>query len=324
MCTLGLKLDQAQRDLLLRALETAANAIYVTDRSGRILWVNEAFCRQSGYQRDESVGRNPRLLNSGIQSPEIYRAMWETILSGRPWQGELVDRRRDGNLYTVDQVITPLVDSNMTVTHFVAIQHDVSEAARERDDIRKLAYYDSLTGLPNRVLILELLTQAIGHACTRRQMLAVMFLDLDHFKPVNDSHGHALGDRLLRAVAGRLRSAIRKTDVVARLSGDEFVIIVGKLEMPQVAAVLAQKLVDSIAQPFDFDGHEVSTGASIGISLYPEHGDAAATLINRADAAMYRAKATGRSHYCYFDSALDSTFDSVNGSRPPPRAAGST
>jgi diguanylate cyclase (GGDEF)-like protein/PAS domain S-box-containing protein len=318
------QLDQEQRDLLLRALETAANAIYVTDHSGRILWVNEAFCRQSGYQRHESVGQSPRLLNSGFQNAELYRTMWETILSGRPWQGEMVDRRRDGSLYTVDQVITPLVDANSTVTHFIAIQHDVSEAARERDDIRKLAYYDNLTGLPNRVLILELLNQAIGHADTRRQMLAVMFLDLDHFKPVNDTHGHALGDKLLKAVAARLRSAVRKTDVVARLGGDEFVIMVGNLEIPEAATALAQKLVDSIGQPFDFDGRKVSTGASIGISLYPEHGDAAETLVDRADAAMYRAKTTGRSRYCIFDSAFDSTFDSVNGSRPAPRAEEST
>jgi diguanylate cyclase (GGDEF)-like protein len=244
--------------------------------------------------------------------------MWETILSGRVWQGELVDRRRDGGLYTVDQVITPLVDSTSTVTHFVAIQHDISEAAHQRDDIRKLAYSDSLTGLPNRVLILEMLTQAIGQASARGQMLAVMFLDLDHFKPVNDTHGHALGDKLLRAVAARLRSAIRKTDTVARLGGDEFVIVIGNLEVLEVATVLAQKLVDSIGQPFDVDGCTVSTGASIGISLYPEHGDAAETLIDRADAAMYRAKTTGRSRYCFFDSACDA----VTGSRPLPRAGG--
>ena len=290
--------------LLARALEAAANAVMIADRDGRIVWVNDAFCRLSGYGRDEVIGRTPGLLKSGKQTPDFYRSLWETILSGRTWQGELVERRRDGTLWTANQVITPLLDESGRVTHFVAIQHDVTASTREREEIQRLAYHDSLTGLANRASFLESLDRAIARAAPEQRLLALLFLDLDDFKPVNDALGHAAGDELLVAVAERLRAAVRKTDAVARLGGDEFAVLLTDVEHPDTAGALAGKLVDRIGQPYMLSGRRIEVGVSIGVSVYPRDGTTVDTLLSRADAAMYAAKARGRRQYRFFDPDL--------------------
>jgi diguanylate cyclase len=290
-------LDKGQRQLLVRALEAAANAVFVAKRDGTIVWVNDAFCRQSGYSRDHAIGRTPHLLKSGKQPRTFYCGLWETILSGRAWRGELVERHRDGSHYTVSEVITPLLDSKGHVTHFIATLDDVSSAAKQYARIQRLAYHDALTRLPNRKLFLERLRLAIRGARARRGMLAVMFLDLDRFKRVNDNFGHTLGDRLLKAVAERLRAAVRKGDPVARLSGDEFTILLENLQGPAVASALAKKLGALMTQPFSIDGRRLIIGASVGISLYPKDGKSANALLARADAAMYRAKGSRRQGY---------------------------
>jgi diguanylate cyclase len=290
--------------LLARALEAAANAVFIADHGGRIVWVNDAFCRLSGYGRDEAVGRTPGLLKSGRHSPDFYRELWETILAGRAWQGELVERRRDGSLWTASQVITPLLDETGAVTHFVAIQHDVTASTQEREAIHRLAFHDSLTGLPNRVSFLESLGQALARAAAEHRILALLYLDLDDFKPVNDAMGHAAGDELLIAVAERLRGAVRKTDAVARLGGDEFAVLVSDVEHPDLAGALAGKLVERIGQPYMLNGRRIAVGASIGISLYPCDGTTIDDLLSHADAAMYAAKASGRRRYRFFDPSL--------------------
>jgi diguanylate cyclase (GGDEF)-like protein/PAS domain S-box-containing protein len=289
-----------QQPLLARALEGAANAVLITDRAGRILWVNDAFCRLSGYSRQEALGRTPHILYSGAQGRELYRGMWQTILLGRPWQGELVERHRDGSLYTVSQVISPLLDASGRVTHFLAIQQDVSAGAKEREEIRRLAYLDAVTGLPNRAHFLALLSDALHQGTASDEGLAVMFLDLDRFKNVNDTLGHAVGDRLLKAAGERLCAALRKSDTVGRLGGDEFGIMARALGGASVAETLTQKLVNAIAQPFMLDDQRINIGASVGISLYPKDGDTPDVLLAHADSAMYRAKTEGRSCYRFF------------------------
>lgn len=263
--------------------------------------MNDAFCRLSGYGRDEAIGRTPGLLKSGKQSPDFYRRLWQTILSGRTWQGELVERRRDGGLWTASQVITPLRDESGQVTHFVAIQHDVTASTREREEVQRLAYHDSLTGLPNRTSFLESLGRAIARAALEHRLLALLYLDLDHFKPVNDALGHAAGDELLIAVAERLRAAVRKTDSVARLGGDEFAVLLTDVDHPEMAGALAGKLVDRVGQPYMLNGQRVQVGASVGISVYPRDGAMADALLSHADVAMYAAKARGRQQYRFFD-----------------------
>jgi len=290
--------------LLINAVESAANSIMITDRTGHIVWVNEACCRLSGYTNDELLGKTPGLLNSGKQSPSFYRDLWQTILSGQPWQGELVEQRRDGVLFTVSQVITPLHDEQGAVSHFLAIQNDISADDRERRKVRHLAYHDALTGLPNRALFLDKLNESIAQAQADK-LMAVMFIDLDHFKAINDTLGHAAGDRVLVAVADRLSAAVRKSDIVARVSGDEFTILVTSIDDSAVVAALAQKLVTSIARPFVIDGQTVHSGASIGISLFRQHGDTGATLLAHADAAMYSVKNASRNGYSFYQPPTD-------------------
>ena len=198
-------------------------------------------------------------------------------------------------------MITPLLGESGEVTHFVAIQHDVTAVSREYEEIRRLAYHDSLTGLANRASFLGLLDQALVRAGPERRLVALLYLDLDDFKPVNDAMGHAAGDELLIAVAERLRGAVRKTDTVARLGGDEFAVLLTDVDGPEVAAALAEKLVARIAQPYMLNGQRIEVGASVGISLHPRDGATVDALLSHADAAMYAAKARGRRQYRFFD-----------------------
>lgn len=290
--------------LLARAMASVANAIFVTDHTGAIIWANEAFVRLSGYSLDEIMSHTPAILKSGRQSSDFYAQLWQTIQAGRVWQGELVDRRKDGSLYVVDEIITPLLNEQGSITHFIAIQHDITARKQESEVARHLAFHDALTDLPNRAHFLELLERSIAQASRNNCKLAILFLDLDKFKPVNDTLGHHIGDQLLSAVAERMRVAMRQTDTVARLGGDEFAILIDNLEDTEVAIRLAQKLVETLSRPFVLRGHEIHIGASIGIAFYPADGNAPEALLIHADQAMYRAKCDGGSGYRLYDSSL--------------------
>ncbi|MBV8636147.1 MAG: diguanylate cyclase, partial [Burkholderiaceae bacterium] len=231
-----------EQALLSSALTSIATAIFITDAAGHIIWANAAFCALSGYAKQEIIGRSPSLLRSGQHSDQFYAQLWHTIQAGKTWQADVIDRRKDGSLYTVAEIITPLFDTAGQITHFIAIQHDITDAKREFEQHKALAYHDSLTGLPNRLLFLERLDHAIARHNKLGKRFALMFVDLDRFKPVNDAWGHHVGDLLLIAVAKRLRQAMRRTDMLARMSGDEFTVIEHGLAMQDDAAHLACKL----------------------------------------------------------------------------------
>ena len=286
--------------LLERALAGIANAVLITDTQGGIVWVNQAICRLSGYAAHEAIGRSPGFLKSGQQDATFYRALWQTILAGNVWRGELVERHKDGSFYTVDEVITPLRDDAGALTHFVAIQHDITERQQRGAREHYLAYHDALTGLTNRALFLDVLEQAIVNAGRTRRGLALLYVDIDNFKSVNDTLGHHGGDRLLVAVAERLSSAVRKTDTVARIGGDEFAILQVDLLDTNVAITLARKLLHAVAQPFVLEDHKVYASVSIGIAAYPADGAHAADVLHSADLAMYRAKHLGRNRLCVY------------------------
>lgn len=283
----------AQQLLLSHALASTANAIFITDVAGKIVWINEAFSRLSGYSKEDAIGCTPAILHSGKQGRSFYMQLWQTVQAGKVWQGELIERRKDGSLYTVDEIITPLFDEHGALTHFIAIQHDISQRQRESERHHHLAYHDVLTGLPNRANFLAVQAQAILQAKQAQHMLATLFLDLDKFKPVNDTLGHHIGDQLLAAVAERLRAAIREADNVARFGGDEFAILLTDLPDTAVATRLARKLLDILSQPFVLRGQTVTISASIGIAIYPADGDDSETLLMHADKAMYQAKSRG-------------------------------
>jgi diguanylate cyclase (GGDEF)-like protein/PAS domain S-box-containing protein len=412
------------------ALEAAVNAIVIADRDGSIVWVNQAFTAMTGYSKEEVVGKNPRLLKSGEQPESYYAKLWSTILSGEVWRGEIVNRRKDGTIYTEEMTITPVTQKVGTVveTHFVAIKQDISErkqvehalrCAEEKyrtifedavvgifqttpdgrplninramaemhgydspkqllaevsnmalqlfvdptrmdalrrmlgkesvvrgaevevykrdhkkkwvlmnlravrdasgkivlhegtaeditdrkvaeERVRFLAHFDPLTGLPNRNLLQDRLSQALAGARRRQDKVAVLFLDLDQFKTVNDSLGHSLGDLLLQDVAERLKAGSRELDTVARLGGDEFVLILTTVKDLADVAVAAERFVELMTEEFVVQGHPLNISCSLGISIFPEDGSDCEALIKNADAAMYCAKENGRNTFRFF------------------------
>ena len=296
--------DNHQQPLLAKALASTASAIFITDQNGKIVWVNDAFSRLSGFSAEDVIGCTPAILQSGKHGPAFYTQLWRTILAGNVWQGEMIDQKKDGSFYTVDEIITPLFDEQGQITHFIAIQHDITQRKRESEHDHQLAYHDILTGLPNRLSLLDLQQQAISQAGRTQHMIATLFVDLDRFKPVNDTFGHHMGDQLLIAVGERLRAAVRQSDVIARFGGDEFAILVTKLPDVEIAAALARKLLHTLSRPFLVRGQKLSIGASIGIVVYPAAGKDPETLLMNADKAMYEAKCQGGNSFHVFDATL--------------------
>ena len=414
------------RQLHLRsaALEAAATGIVITDRHGAIVWANHAFTTMTGYSKEEVLRKNLRLLKSGEQPESYYAELWSTISQGKVWQGEIVNRRKDGTTYTEEMTITPVTQDlgSATDTHFIAIKQDITERKKSEEELQRLAsivefsedaiigknidgvitswnrgaekiygytrdevvgrdlsfllpperqaeiqaimervlsgqpiecletqrltrigsaidvslsvspikdasghiagastiarditqrkaaekqiqflaYYDALTGLPNRTLLQDRLTRALASARRRKDKVALLFLDLDRFKTINDSLGHSVGDLVLQQVAERLKKWAREQDTVARVGGDEFLIVLTAVKEPADAAVAAERLMNAMTAEFVAQGHSLGVGCSIGISIFPEHGAEGETLIKNADAAMYSAKETGCNNFQFF------------------------
>src|ERR1700730_15819085 len=428
------KRSEEQLKLQSAALEAAGHAIVITDCDGKIVWLNKAFTALTGYSKEEVLGKNPRLLKSGGHSETYYAKLWSTISLGKVWQGELVNKRKDGTTYTEEMTITPVAQDvgNAACTHFVAIKQDVTKRKRleemlqnnenkyralfeesadanwlmdekgflncnsaalqmfgysagaemmhpadisppnqpdgtpsrvaaeqkmaaaflngrerfewlhQRKDgsvfpaevcltaltlsgrptllatvrditdrkaaeerVRYLAYYDALTGLPNRTLLQDRLAKALASARRRKDKLALLFLDLDRFKDINDSLGHSVGDLLLQEIGERLKTWGREQDTVARLGGDEFLIMVTEIKDATDAAVAGERLMDAMTAEFVVQGHPFSVNCSLGISVFPEHGADSETLIKNADAAMYSAKDNGRNNFRFFTEEMN-------------------
>jgi len=295
------KLESRLR-LFEAALNSAANGIMITDVNATIEWANPAFTRMTGISLVEAVGRKPNeLLHSGKQDAEFYRRMWETILDGRIWSGELVNRRRDGSLYDEALTISPVTNSTGRIQHFVAIKQDISARKATEERVQHLAHHDQLTDLPNRVLLSDRLFQCVAQARRDRGTLALLFLDLDQFKPVNDTLGHDIGDLLLKEVALRLQACVpRDSDTVSRLGGDEFVILLAQIDKATDAVLVAGKILAALERPFCIGPHVIDISASIGIAVYPQHGEDVSQLLKSADTAMYLAKKAGRNCYRFF------------------------
>lgn len=287
-------MDQQQIRLLSSALAAAGNGVMITNARGKIQWVNPAFMRLSGYGREELIGQTPRILKSGVQSQAYYQSLWETIARGDTWNSETTERARDGSLYDVSQTITPMRNEEGEITHYIAIHEDVTAQKLSQARIAHMAHYDALTGLPNRSLFFDRLKQAFSVARRTQAGLTLMFLDLDGFKQVNDSMGHHVGDLLLRAVAQRLRDCVRESDTVSRLGGDEFTVILNDTHDRGSVCKVADKIIESIGLPFEFEGDAVNIGVSIGIAIHSGEAVSEDELVNSADQAMYAAKSSGK------------------------------
>jgi len=289
---------QEQITLLSTALSSASNAVMITDPRGCIEWVNPAFVMLSGYSTAELLGRTPSILNSGKHNAKYYKALWQDILAGRVWSADATEKRKEGTLYTVQQTITPILDDKGEITHFVAIHEDVTSKLETQAHIQYAASHDGLTGLPNRALFFARLGQLFMLSKRNKTSLALMFIDLDGFKQVNDKLGHHIGDLLLKGVADRLLACVRNSDTVARLGGDEFTVTLFDISGRENIVNVVEKILSEMSRPFDLEGQHVVIGASIGIATAtPERQISEDNLIERADSAMYEAKRAGKRCY---------------------------
>jgi len=300
--------ERAEAERRLReaatVFESTAEAIMITDANGVIRRLNQAFSQMTGYGETEALGQTPRILKSGRQDAAFYQNVWARLLTQGHWEGELWNKRKNGEIFPVWQTISTVRDDLGKTVGFVSLFIDITQKKRDADELAYRANYDALTGLPNRNLLAERLSQALKQARRENSRVAVMFIDLDFFKQVNDTLGHATGDRLLQLAAERMRMCVRETDTIARLGGDEFVILLTDIDAAAPAGVVAEKVVAQMVEPFSIEDNEIHIGASIGITIFPDDGRDIDTLFRNADLAMYRAKAVGRNNAQFFVAAL--------------------
>ncbi len=273
----------------------------ITDANCGILQVNKAFTESTGYTADETVGQHMDMLRSGQHDEAFYTVMWESVEHTGSWQGEIWERRKNGEIYPNWLVITSAKGHNGVVSHYVCTHIDITERKLAEEKIKKLAFYDPLTQLPNRRLLIERLKYGIELARREGRQLAMLMLDLDRFKAVNDSYGHQAGDQLLQLVAVRLKTRLRAVDTIARWGGDEFIVLLENITHPDDAGRIAEEIHAELTKPFQLlQSDDVRIGASIGICLYPQHADNAELLLDNVDAALYLSKDQGRGGIAYF------------------------
>lgn len=306
------RVSERQRDarklrLGHRIFERSSDGIIVTDPQSRIVDVNAAFEDLSGYSRKELVGQSLSIFSSARHDEAFYHQMWESVARTGHWDGEVWDRRKNGEIHPKWVSIDTVYDDSGRVTNHFAIVKDISKLKAQQEELVSLAYRDPLTHLPNRRLLDDRLAQALKIAERSGTAIAVLFIDMDGFKRINDTLGHRAGDELLLAVAERIRALTRSADTLARLSGDEFVLMLTDIRKSGAEALVAEKLCEALSRPFRFDGQDWSVGASIGIARYPQDADCASELLRRADAAMYQVKRNGRGHYRYYGDVFGRT-----------------
>jgi diguanylate cyclase (GGDEF)-like protein/hemerythrin-like metal-binding protein/PAS domain S-box-containing protein len=324
----GLAMDITERKQSEQKLQLAASVftharegITITDAAGTIVDVNDTFTRITGYSREEALGQNPRMLSSGRQSPEFYAAMWKALADKGHWHGEVWNRRKNGELYAEMLTISAVRDSDGTTQHYVALFSDITLLKGHAQELERIANFDVLTQLPNRVLLTDRLQQAVLQCQRRKNSMAVVFLDLDGFKAVNDAHGHSAGDDLLITLSQRIKAAMREGDTLARVGGDEFVALLVDLDQVNDCEVILARMLQAASDPVSIGEAEVRVSASMGVTLYPQDGADSDILLRHADQAMYTAKQAGKNRYHLFDVAHDEVIQTHRDSRDQIRAA---
>lgn len=288
-----------------RTAVDAAAIFSETDPAGNITYVNDQFCNISGYSENELLGANHRILNSGHHSRSFFTTMWQTISSGKVWSGEICNKTKSGSLYWVESTMVPLINNNGKILKYVSIRFDVTPKQQLMQELQWRVGHDALTNLPNRVLLSELLNESIRIAEKHQQPLVVAMLDLDEFKSINDRYGHAAGDRFLIEIASRLKLNIEPEDIVARIAGDEFVLLIKSARDEFGIKNTIRRILRAISMPHTFESSVERFSASIGVTLYPNDNGDAGTLLRHADQAMYQAKQAGKNRFYVFDVTRD-------------------
>lgn len=283
--------------ILIKAVEQSPVSVIITDTRGIIQYVNPKFTQLMGYSPEEAIGKTPRIIKGNFLSREFYQEMWQTILAGNEWHGVFHNRTKSGSLVWEVASISPIRNESGAITHFVGVKEDITELKRLQEEMEHMARHDQLTGLPNRFLFNDRLAQALVLAKRRRTSFAVLYMDLDGFKAVNDTHGHEVGDALLVATAKRLGECIRESDTLARMGGDEFTSLLLDIQDGENASRRAQSMIDALSKPFKLGPVECSIGVSIGIALFPRDGATSDALLSAADTAMYDVKHRGKCGY---------------------------
>jgi len=274
------------------------DGIMIVDAENKIIEVNPAFTELTGYSHDEVLGRDPKFLSSGKQSPEFYSDMWKSLIETGYWNGELWSRRKDGEAFLEQLSIYTLKDKHGIVVNRIGVFSDVTQIRAEQETVAHQAQHDFLTNLPNRLLFRDRFKQQLARAKRHKKKFAVLYIDLDKFKPVNDTLGHQVGDQLLVAVAERLKLQVREIDTVSRFGGDEFAVLMSEVTARNDVTTLADKILASLSLPYSIDGHAIHVTGSMGIAIYPDDGRDLEIILSKADAAMYKAKHSGSNTYC--------------------------
>ena len=291
---------QAEAQVLLQAtaLESAANGIMITNVEGKILWANPAFEKMTSYSLDEMVGNTPGLFGRGRPGIADYSEHWDSVQFGQSWRGEVSNIRKDGSKYVVEMTITPVIDVEGKITHYIAICQDITEGIRIKEQLEYQATHDLLTGLPNRLLFSDRLDHALALAKRIGQQGAILLIDLDDFKSINDAFSHEEGDEFLKRIVGRFEECLRESDTVARIGGDEFAVLLENVDQDTVS-IVAQKVNQVLSEPMKMRGNTIISTASIGISIFPQDGEDFKTLFKNADLAMYQAKEVKNTYQFY-------------------------
>ena len=284
--------------------ENTIDGILVTDAQGNILRVNDALIKLTGYARNEMIGENPRIFKSQKHDENFYKELWNAIYTNGSWQGEIWNRKKSGEVYVSKESISVVKDSVGDIKYIIAIVHDITQQKDYENKITDLAHYDLLTKLPNRVLFYDRFEHAILRAKREKKEIALLFLDLDGFKKINDTKGHPIGDKLLIEITKRLKESSRQSDTIARLGGDEFTIIIEEFKNLSSLITVIENILNKISKEIVIENYKLFVTASIGVSIYPNDGYSSHTLIKHADTAMYKAKDDGKNRYSFYESAM--------------------
>ncbi|MFI4940714.1 MAG: diguanylate cyclase domain-containing protein [Burkholderiales bacterium] len=294
-----------QLKILSTAIDQSPTSVLITGADTVIQYVNPSFTKVTGYSSDEAIGQTPKFMQSGLTKVATYQQMWGQLTRGEQWTGELLNRRKSGEIYWEEVHIAPVKDAQGHTTHYVAVKLDITERKEAHDRLAHMAYHDKLTNLPNRTLFFERVAQGLALARRHKTRLALMFIDLDKFKEINDTDGHAVGDLVLQEVANRMSDCLRDSDTVGRIGGDEFVVLLPDAGSEESSIIVANKINAALNRPFVVADKECFISSSIGIALYPEHGSGEIELIKKADLAMYHAKVGGGDNVKVFKTDME-------------------